>query len=248
MSAERYEGSCHCGRVRFVVRGDLATATVCNCSICTKKGFIHLIVPQGDFELVSGSEALSTYTFNTRVAKHHFCATCGMHPFYVPRSDPDKFDVNVRCLEGIDVDALVVSRFDGRNWEQANAGTVPWRPASPPLRREPFGEVIAATDLLWISAEGVRQPLRVRVGRPYEVSEREWACPCAMDGGDGRHPDIRGSDSLQALTLALRLLRLRLEDLLETGGTLGLPGETRAFTANDVRMLFGAGPDSAGGV
>jgi len=77
----RYAGGCHCGGVRFVVQGDLSTATLCNCSICTKKGFIHLIVPSKDFDLVSGREDLATYEFNTKIAKHHFCRTCGVHPF-----------------------------------------------------------------------------------------------------------------------------------------------------------------------
>jgi len=127
VAKQRYEGGCHCGRVRFVVRGDLATAAICNCSICTRKGFVHFIVPPADFELISGREALATYQFGTRIAQHHFCRTCGVHPFYIPRSDPHSIDVNVRCLEGVDVDRLKVSRFDGQNWDEANAGQVPWR-------------------------------------------------------------------------------------------------------------------------
>lgn len=113
--------------VRFVVYGDLATAAVCNCSICTRKGFVHFIVPPADFELLSGREALATYQFGTRIAQHHFCRTCGVHPFYIPRSDPNSIDVNARCLEGVDVNRLEVSRFDGQNWEEANTGKVPWR-------------------------------------------------------------------------------------------------------------------------
>ncbi len=127
MARQRYPGSCHCSAVRFAVQGDLAAATLCNCSMCTKKGFIHLIVPGPDFELLSGQEALATYTFNTGVARHHFCSVCGSHPFYVPRSDPDKIDVNVRCLEGVDLGALQLPTFDGRNWEQAIAGPLSWR-------------------------------------------------------------------------------------------------------------------------
>ena len=122
-----YQGGCHCGRVRFVVRGDLAAATVCNCSICTKKGFIHLIVATQEFTLVSGREELETYQFNMRIAKHYFCKTCGVPPFYVPRSDPDKIDVNVRCLDDIDVAALKLNSFDGKNWEQAITGKLSWR-------------------------------------------------------------------------------------------------------------------------
>jgi hypothetical protein len=100
---------------------------VCNCSICTMKGFIHLIVPPADFELLSGGAGLTTYAFNTRTARHQFCSGCGTHAFYVPRSDPDKIDVNVRCLDGVDAGDLAPAPFDGRSWEQANEGRVPWR-------------------------------------------------------------------------------------------------------------------------
>jgi len=116
-----YEGGCHCGRVRFRVRGDLSHVSVCNCSMCTKKGFVHLIVPLDQFELLSGAGDIATYTFNTGVAKHKFCKNCGIHSFYTPRSDPDKVDVNVRCLEGVDLAAVAPKLFDGRNWEKAYA-------------------------------------------------------------------------------------------------------------------------------
>ena len=122
-----YAGGCHCGRVRFRVTGDLARVTECNCSICAKKGFLHLIVPPAQFEILSGADALTTYRFNTGTARHTFCATCGIHPFYVPRSDPDKIDVNVRCLDGVDLSALKVLPFDGRNWEHSMTERVPWR-------------------------------------------------------------------------------------------------------------------------
>lgn len=114
-----YEGSCHCGRVRFRVTAELTGASECNCSICTKKGILHLIVSPDRFELLSGKEELATYQFNTRTAQHTFCRHCGIHPFYVPRSDPDKIDVNVRCLEGVDLSTLRITHFDGRNWEAA---------------------------------------------------------------------------------------------------------------------------------
>jgi hypothetical protein len=114
-----YEGGCHCGLVRFRVTGDLGTVIECNCSICTKKGFLHLIVPPACFELLGGREELATYRFNTGAAVHTFCRHCGVHPFYVPRSDPDKIDVNVRCLDGIDPGALRPGAFDGQNWETA---------------------------------------------------------------------------------------------------------------------------------
>jgi hypothetical protein len=117
-----YEGGCHCGRVRFRVRADLAIIGECNCSVCTKKGILHLLVAPDAFELQSGGSELTTYQFNTHTAKHTFCRHCGMHPFYVPRSDPDKISVNGRCLDNIDQADLRPSRFfDGRNWEAAQA-------------------------------------------------------------------------------------------------------------------------------
>ena len=122
-----FEGGCHCGSVRFRVTADLDRVTDCNCSICTKKGFLHLIVAPAQFELLSGKEHLTTYQFNTKVAKHTFCKVCGVHPFYVPRSDPDKIDVNVRCLDGVDLAALSIKHFDGRHWEEAIQAKVPWR-------------------------------------------------------------------------------------------------------------------------
>jgi hypothetical protein len=80
-----------------------------------------LIVPRDRFELLSGEDELTTYRFNTGVAAHHFCRTCGIHSFYVPRSDPDKIDVNVRCLDGVDLAAIATTAFDGRHWEEAIA-------------------------------------------------------------------------------------------------------------------------------
>jgi hypothetical protein len=118
---QAYQGGCHCGRVRFRVRAELSRVVDCNCSICTKKGFLHLIVAPEQFELIQGKDALTTYTFGTGVAKHTFCTTCGIHPFYVPRSHPDKIDVNVRCLEDVDIAGLKLTAFDGRNWEQARS-------------------------------------------------------------------------------------------------------------------------------
>jgi len=119
--AKTYQGSCHCERVRFRVTGDLANVVDCNCSMCTKKGFLHLIVPPADFQLLQGGDELTTYGFNTMVAKHTFCRHCGVHPFYVPRSHPDKIDVNVRCLAGVDVSQLTPRPFDGKNWEATMA-------------------------------------------------------------------------------------------------------------------------------
>jgi hypothetical protein len=117
MTPTTYEGGCHCGAVRFRVVVEKHEATECNCSICTKKGFLHLIVPPDRFELLCGAEALATYRFNTGVARHTFCRTCGIHSFYTPRSHPDRIDVNVRCLDGDVRDRFAITAFDGRHWE-----------------------------------------------------------------------------------------------------------------------------------
>lgn len=114
-----HRGGCHCGRVRFEV---LAPARVevsdCNCSVCSKAGYLHLIVPAGHFRLLSGQDALTTYTFNTGTARHLFCSVCGIKSFYVPRSHPDGFSVNARCLDAGTLEEMTVSPFDGRDWEQ----------------------------------------------------------------------------------------------------------------------------------
>lgn len=112
-----YEGGCHCGRIRFRVVVDRHVASDCNCSICRKKGFLHLIVPPENFTLLKGEEFLTTYTFNTEIAKHKFCRVCGIHPFYRPRSHPDAIDVNIRCLDGDVLSQFEIESFDGVNWE-----------------------------------------------------------------------------------------------------------------------------------
>jgi hypothetical protein len=114
-----HTGSCHCGRVRFEV---LAPAKIsvseCNCSMCSRTGYLHLIVPADRFKLTSGKDALSTYTFNTGTAKHLFCSACGIKSFYVPRSHPDGFSVNARCLDPGTVEDMTVRQIDGKNWEK----------------------------------------------------------------------------------------------------------------------------------
>ena len=115
----KHTGGCHCGRVRFEV---MATSTIrvseCNCSICSKSGYLHLIVPADRFKLLSGDDVLTSYTFNTHTAKHLFCSICGIKSFYVPRSHPDGFSVNARCLDEGTVDAMLVHETNGRDWEK----------------------------------------------------------------------------------------------------------------------------------
>jgi hypothetical protein len=114
-----HRGGCHCGRVRFEVEApaDL-TVSQCNCSICAKSGYLGLTVPPERFRLLQGTDCLSTYIFNTGTAKHLFCAHCGIKSFYVPRSHPDGFNVNARCLDPGTVTSMTVRTFDGQNWEQ----------------------------------------------------------------------------------------------------------------------------------
>lgn len=120
-SSERtFTGGCHCGAVRYAVtlNTDALQALDCDCSICFKKGFVHCIVPPSRFRLLQGQDALTTYRFNTGVARHTFCATCGIHPFYTPRSHPDHVDVNLRTLDDpTALDLFDVEPFHGRRWE-----------------------------------------------------------------------------------------------------------------------------------
>ncbi|QEY18305.1 GFA family protein [Cellvibrio sp. KY-GH-1] len=118
-----YQGSCHCGAIQFEVEApESVEVENCNCSICAMTGFLHLIVPARHFRLLSGEESLTTYTFNTGVARHKFCKICGVKPFYIPRSNPDGVDINLRCLSTQPKQVKVID-FDGQNWEQ-NAHTV----------------------------------------------------------------------------------------------------------------------------
>ena len=91
----------------------------CNCSICSMSGYLHLIVPAEDFHLLKGEALLSEYTFNTRTARHFFCSVCGVKSFYIPRSHPDGFSVNVRCLDRETVGEIHLQTFDGQHWEES---------------------------------------------------------------------------------------------------------------------------------
>jgi hypothetical protein len=115
----RHAGGCHCGRVRFEIQAPASIEVGdCNCSMCAKSGYLHLIVPQSRFRLLAGTDSLTSYQFNTGTAKHLFCSICGVKSFYVPRSHPDGYSVNARCLDDGTVTGMRVERVDGRNWEQ----------------------------------------------------------------------------------------------------------------------------------
>lgn len=111
-------GGCHCGAVRFEIRAPaVIRANRCNCSICAMTGFVHLIVDKSNFKLLQGEDALTEYHFNTRTAQHLFCRLCGIKSFYVPRSHPGGYSVNVNCLDSDNIESLEIGDFDGQNWE-----------------------------------------------------------------------------------------------------------------------------------
>jgi len=120
-----HRGGCHCGAVRFECDAPARIAALdCNCSICAKTGFLHLIVPKTRFRLMSGADALTEYRFGTGVARHLFCRHCGIKCHYVPRSNPDGIDVNVRCLDADTIEAIDVTPFDGRGEWEAQAASL----------------------------------------------------------------------------------------------------------------------------
>ena len=118
----KLEGGCHCGAVRFAIEVQPPLEMLdCNCSICSKTGFLHLIVPHGDFVLLSGADSLTSYRFGTGAAEHLFCRTCGIKSFYQPRSHPEAWSVHFRCLDPGHGIVPEVREFDGLNWEKARA-------------------------------------------------------------------------------------------------------------------------------
>ena len=124
----KYTGACHCQQVRFEIEVNTPNTestenlniSRCNCSICTKSGFLHLIVDKANFHLISGESALTIYQFNTGIAKHTFCKHCGIKAFYQPRSHPNGVSVNYNCLDQ-PLPAYTLRQFDGQNWEAAMA-------------------------------------------------------------------------------------------------------------------------------
>lgn len=116
----KIEGGCHCRAVRFEAEVPQAVEVLdCNCSICSRTGFRHLIVPHEDFRLLSGSDNLTSYRFGTSTANHLFCRTCGIKSFYQPRSHPAAWSINLNALDDSSGLRIAFRQFDGRNWEQA---------------------------------------------------------------------------------------------------------------------------------
>lgn len=110
---QTYSGSCHCGQVRFEVDADLDQVRVCDCSMCRRRGALLHRVAEADFRALTPLDALALYQFHTRTAKDYFCKTCGILPFRRPRTAPEQWSINVRCLEGVDLDAIPITRLYG---------------------------------------------------------------------------------------------------------------------------------------
>lgn len=122
----KHSGGCHCGRVRFEITAPAdILVSQCNCSICSKSGYLGLPVARSRFKLLQGEDCLSTYTFNTGVARHLFCRYCGIKSFYVPRSHPHGFNVNARCIDAGSIRSMTIRPFNGREWEQNTAAFLP---------------------------------------------------------------------------------------------------------------------------
>ena len=118
---KKYHGSCHCKKVEFTITAKIENVVSCNCSICTKKGALHLRVSAEQFKLKKGKEHLSIYQFDTKEARHYFCNVCGIHPFSNPRLAPDMYSINIHCLDDFDFEknSYNTVKFDGQNWEDA---------------------------------------------------------------------------------------------------------------------------------
>lgn len=115
-----HTGSCHCGAVTFEFDGPaVLDATRCNCSICKMTGFVHVFATKTEFRIISGEDNLTDYRFNTGTARHLFCKTCGVKSFYVPRSHPDGWSINLNCVSPATIASVTIGDFDGANWESS---------------------------------------------------------------------------------------------------------------------------------
>lgn len=117
-----HAGGCHCGRVRMEARAPANLELLeCNCSMCERSSYLHLIVSAAQFRLIAGADDLVEYRFGSGTASHLFCRHCGVKSFYVPRSHPDGYSVNARCLDPSRIASIRIRPFDGRHWETARS-------------------------------------------------------------------------------------------------------------------------------
>lgn len=113
----KYKGSCHCGKITFEIEGEINSAMACNCSICSRKGSLLWFVPRDQLRLFAAEQDIASYTFNKHAIKHRFCSVCGIHP-YGEGTDPQgrpMAAINIRCLDGVDLEKVPVQHFDGRS-------------------------------------------------------------------------------------------------------------------------------------
>ncbi len=116
--AETYSGGCQCGNVRYQVHLEIGEVLACNCSRCGRLGSLLAFAPATEFTLLSGEPQLTKFEFNKKAIQHQFCAICGIQSFAIgthPRTGAKLAAINVRCLDGVDVDALKVKKVDGRS-------------------------------------------------------------------------------------------------------------------------------------
>ena len=111
---QTYQGSCHCGKVKFEIEADIQALAQCNCSICVKKHALMTLIPEAQFKLLEGEDELTLYQFNKKIAKHYFCKTCGIYPFHRPRTKPDFYGINASCLDGVDVSTFPINQANGK--------------------------------------------------------------------------------------------------------------------------------------
>ena len=115
----KHLGSCHCKQIKFEVIGKNNIQVLdCSCSICSILNYKHYVVDKSQFKLLKGKKYLSTYTFNTKVAKHMFCKICGIKSFYIPRSHPDSISINLNCINSKTINKVKIIKFDGKHWKK----------------------------------------------------------------------------------------------------------------------------------
>lgn len=122
MSATTHHGSCHCGAIKFETISALAELTTCDCSLCIKKNAVMVKVHKSEFRLLSSADDLSEYQWNTRVARHYFCGTCGIYTHHQKTSAPDHFGINIFCLDGVDPSHIHVRETEGANMDVVEQG------------------------------------------------------------------------------------------------------------------------------
>lgn len=130
-----HDGACHCGRIRFELDGNVSSAMVCNCTLCSGVGAVWFGIANADLRFLQSLEEARVHQFGTMTAKHYFCPGCGLHPFSRPRIAPHAWIVNLRCVPSADISSLVIKQFDGRDWDAAAESLPAGRASRAPQNR-----------------------------------------------------------------------------------------------------------------